>query len=96
MIELHRIRQHKEELIERYKLRNFQASKYLNEIEGLDKTRRETQFNLDNKLSELNSISKEIGNFFKLGNKEKALELKDKTSQLKVSTKELKDGRYST
>jgi len=96
MIELHRIRQHKEELIERYKLRNFQASKYLNEIEGLDKTRRETQFNLDNKLSELNSISKEIGNFFKQGNKEKALKLKDKTSQLKESTKELKDGLHKT
>jgi seryl-tRNA synthetase len=95
MIELHRIRQHKEELIERYKLRNFQASKYLNEIEDLDKTRRETQFNLDNKLSELNSISKEIGNLFKQGNKEKALELKDKTSQLKESTKELKEGLHN-
>jgi seryl-tRNA synthetase len=95
MIELHRIRQNKEELIERYKLRNFQASKYLNEIEDLDKTRRETQFNLDNKLSELNSISKEIGNLFKQGNKEKALELKDKTSQLKESTKELKEGLHN-
>ena len=91
MIELHRIREQKNELIERYKLRNFDACEYLNQIVNLDKLRRETQFNLDNKLSELNSISKEIGNLFKQGNKEKALELKDKTLQLKESTKQLKE-----
>ncbi len=83
MLEVSRIREEKEVIIERLKVRNIDVTEKLEEVLSLDTKRKETQLNMDNDLTELNSLSKEIGNLFKSGNIDQANELKAKTVTLK-------------
>ncbi len=83
MLEVSRIREEKEVIIERLKVRNIDVTEKLEEVLSLDTKRKETQLNMDNDLTELNSLSKEIGNLFKSGNIDQANELKAKTVILK-------------
>ena len=46
---------------------------------------------MDNTLAESNKLSKEIGNLYKSGQAQKANILKEKTGQLKESSKELSE-----
>lgn len=56
----------------------------------LDDNRKRLQFELDEKLAELNSVSKEIGVLIKSGQKQLAEEAKTRTSELKNSIQTLK------
>ena len=85
MLELHRIREEKDEMINRLKVRNFDASELLNKVVELDAERRKKQFSLDEEAAEMNKLSKEIGNLFKSGQVEQANQLKTKTADLKTS-----------
>ena len=67
MLEVSRIREEKDVIIERLKVRNIDVSEKLEEVLSLDTKRKETQLVMDNDLTELNSLSKEIGNLFKSG-----------------------------
>lgn len=91
MLQVTFIRENKELVIERLGKRNFDASKIVEDVIQLDEDRRKTQSQLDNVLSESNSLSKEIGNLFKSGQAQKANLLKEKTSQLKNESKELEE-----
>tara|TARA_B100001094_G_scaffold169957_1_gene164394 strand:+ start:4178 stop:5443 length:1266 start_codon:yes stop_codon:yes gene_type:complete len=67
--------------------RNIDIKPKLQKIIKLDIKRRDTQTNLDNLLAESNQIAKEIGEFFKKGNPEKAVLLKEKAVELKSKSK---------
>ena len=71
--------------------RNIDVKAQLKKIIELDKSRRETQSKLDNLLAESNKLAKEIGNFFKKGESEKANFSKEKATLLKLDTKKLSD-----
>jgi len=90
MLELSRIREQKEDIIEWMKVRNFDAEAHLNNVIKLDAERKNTQTSLDHDLAEANKIAKSVGQLFKEGKQEDANALKAKASSLKISSQELK------
>ncbi|MCM5661787.1 serine--tRNA ligase [Galbibacter mesophilus] len=88
MLQVPFIRDNKEEVVERLKVRNVDAS-VIDAVLSLDEERRALQTKLDNTLAESNKLSKEIGGYFKSGDIEKANELKAKTGELKETSKTL-------
>ena len=90
MLELSFIRENNESIIEHLKVRNKDFRDLILKVLDFDEQRRSAQFKLDNELSELNQLSKEIGEMFKSGQQKAAFKLKEQTTLLKDSTKELK------
>lgn len=91
MLQLQKIREHKNEYIEALSKRNLQSKGLLDDVLYLDEKRRATQTELDNTLAEANGLSKEIGQLFKSGKTEEANKIKAKTSLLKEESKALSD-----
>ncbi|MFZ5554680.1 MAG: serine--tRNA ligase [Bacteroidota bacterium] len=91
MLEIHYLREKKDEAIERLKKRNFDATETITKILDVDASRRKIQNEMDAQLAELNKISKEIGALMQSGKKEEANAAREKTSLLKNSTKEAQD-----
>jgi seryl-tRNA synthetase len=89
MLQINYIREHKAEALELLKKRNIEVDKLFEEIIEKDDLRKDTQSKLDNVLSHSNQIAKEIGQYFKNGEKDKAEEAKLKTVELKQSSKSL-------
>ncbi len=91
MLTIQFIKENQQEVIERLKIKNFEASSLVSEIIKLDNKRRETQKQLDDILAESKSMAKQIGLFFKQGKTEEANTLKAKTTSLKEQSKILGD-----
>lgn len=91
MLQVANIRANKEAYIEALKKRNFDADQIFSEVLELDETRRSTQAELDETLAESNKLSKEIGLMFKNGEHQKANLLKQKTSELKETSRTLSE-----
>jgi len=91
MLQINSIREHKDAYITALTKRGFDATKVFDEVLAADETRRATQTQLDETLSQSNTFSKEIGNLFKSGEAQKANLLKEKTGQLKEQSKELQE-----
>lgn len=91
MIEIARIRDNHTEIIEKLKVRNFDANEIIHQILELDKKKREIQVDSDGLLSKRNTLSKEIGNLFKTGKVEEANNLKSETTSLNENIQLLKD-----
>ncbi|MEN8885468.1 MAG: serine--tRNA ligase [Winogradskyella sp.] len=89
MLQVAFIRDHKDDIIKRLTKRNIDATALINDVINLDEDRRMLQTKLDNTKAESNALSKEIGNLFKSGEPQKANILKEKTTQLKETTKVL-------
>ncbi|MBE9467239.1 MAG: serine--tRNA ligase [Bacteroidetes bacterium] len=89
MLSLKYIREQKEEVINKLAIKKFNAAKIINEIIDIDNYRKTSQLNLDNSNSELNKLSKEIGNLYKTGQIEEANSAKLKTADLKEDIKSL-------
>ncbi|MCK8523816.1 serine--tRNA ligase [Aquimarina sp. D1M17] len=89
MLVVSQIIENKEEYIKALAKRNVDAAPVLDQIITLDENRRATQAKLDNTLADSNKFSKEIGMLFKNGEQQKANLLKEKTAQLKETSKEL-------
>jgi len=88
MLTISFIENNKEKVLKGLAKRNFKdAESIINKVISLDKTRKENLTTSENKQAELNKISKEIGQFYKTGNIEKANELKALTAQLKNEIK---------
>ncbi len=96
MLQVPFIRDHREKVIEGLKKRNLDAAQMIDEVIALDETRRRLQTELDNTLAESNSLSKEIGNLYKSGQADKANALKEKTGELKETSKTLGDDLNTT
>ena len=79
----------KDEVIKLLSKRGFDANDMVNEIIALDKKRKSIQVQYEGILAEINSISKTIGELFQSGQPSKAKPLKDKSSDLKKSSKDL-------
>ena len=89
MLQVAFIREHKEEVIKGLAKRNIDAEQLVNDAITLDEERRALQTQLDSTKAESNTLSKEIGNLFNSGEAQKANLLKEKTTQLKESVKNL-------
>ena len=81
----------KEEVIKSLNKRNFYSEDLINELISLDDKRKSIQTDYENMLAESNTISKEIGQLFKSDNKDAVPELKQRSSEIKKSTKVLSD-----
>ena len=88
MLTLRFIQENRDFIIERLKIKNFDAAKITDQILALDKERRSTQAAMDDHKAELNKLSKEIGKLFKNGNVEEATRVKEKNAQIKENIKE--------
>ena len=91
MIQLNYLRENADVVIERLKVKNFDAATYVEEIIQKDVLRRETQKNLDDNLAEQNKIAKEIGILFKEKKTAEAETLKSRTAALKAEAKNFED-----
>jgi seryl-tRNA synthetase len=89
MLEVQRIRDHKETFIKALKKRGIDATPVINQVLDADDNRRATQSKLDDTLAKANALSKEIGVLFKSGKADQATTLKEKTSALKEESKAL-------
>ena len=89
MLEVQRIRDHKETFIKALKKRGIDATPVINQVLDADDNRRATQSKLDDTLAKANALSKEIGVLFKSGKADQATTLKEKTSALKEASKAL-------
>lgn len=91
MLTINLIREKKEFIIERLKVKNFDAEEIINRILLLDTSRREIQSKTDMLQGEMNRISKEIGSLMKDGKREEADTAKAKTYSLKDEIKSLNE-----
>lgn len=89
MLQINNIREHKDAYIAALAKRGMDAKQALEDVLTTDKTRRTTQAQLDEILSQSNTFSNEIGLLFKNGEVQKANLLKEKTGQLKEQSKTL-------
>ena len=90
MLQLNVIRDTKDEVIRRLAKKNFKVE-IIEEIISIDAQRRKTQAELDELKAEGNIISRQVGELMKVGKKEEANELKNKSVALKEKEKTLQD-----
>jgi len=91
MLTINLIREKKDFIIERLKVKNFEAEEIINKILKLDSLRREIQAKNDALQGDMNRISKEIGSMMKDGKRDEAEAAKEKTYSLKEEIKALSD-----
>ena len=91
MLQVTDIRENKEKYIKALAKRGIDAASVLEEVLNVDEERRSSQAQLDDVLAKSNSYSKEIGKLFQSGEIQKANELKEKTVDLKESSKLLNE-----
>ncbi len=90
MLEITRIRENKDAIIEGLKTRMIDVSEDVNSLVALDEEWRAKRTALESNASEMNKISKEIGQLFREGKQEEANKAKARTTDLKEREKELK------
>jgi seryl-tRNA synthetase len=91
MLQISYIRENKDKVIAALAKKNMDATALIDEVIQLDENRRSTQVLLDNTLAEANKLSSSIGEMMKNGEKAKAEILKQKTAQLKDTSKQLSE-----
>ena len=91
MLTIALIREKKDFIIERLKVKNFNAEEIIKKILELDTSRREIQVKTDTLQGDMNRISKEIGSMMKDGKRDEAQSAKEKTFSLKEEIKVLSE-----
>lgn len=91
MLTINLIRENKDFVIERLRVKNFDATETVDKILELDQMRREIQSKFDQAQGDMNRISKEIGIMMKEGRKDEAARAKEKTWSLKEETRSLSE-----
>ena len=91
MLTIALIREKKDFIIERLKVKNFNAEEIIKKILELDSSRREIQVKNDALQGDMNRISKEIGSMMKDGKRDEAQSAKEKTYSLKEEIKVLSE-----
>ena len=89
MLQIQLIRENPSEVIERLKVKIFDATELIQKILDTDTQLRQAKRNLDNNLMEQGKIAKSIGQLFKEGKREEAEQMKARTAELKVEEKNL-------
>lgn len=90
MLEIQRIRNEKEAIIEGLKKRHFDARPIVEELIEVDASWRSKKGELESIAAQMNQISKQIGLLFKEGKQEEASAAKAQTSELKAQETSLK------
>ena len=90
MLEIQRLRSHKEEVLAGLSKRNINATNTINELLEMDVLWRENKTQLENISAELNQLSRKIGDCFKNNQAQEAQQLKNETQELKVQEAALK------
>ena len=83
MLTIQFIRDNRDTVIERLKIKNFKQPELIDRIISRDDERRSLQVQTNGLQAELNQLSKEIGILFKKGEKDKANEVKNRTTVIK-------------
>ena len=91
MLQISYIRENQEKVVAALAKKHMDAKEIVADVIQLDENRRSTQVALDNTLTEANKLSSAIGEMMKNGEKAKAEILKQKTSLLKETSKELSE-----
>ena len=92
MLSIDKISNDKDETLKGLEKRGFKNLGVIDEIIELNNSRKKIQQELDQFLFESNTISKEIAEIFKSGNKSDDVEnLKSKSTDLKAKSKDLSD-----
>src|SRR4030043_1242766 len=91
MLTINLIRDSKDFVITRLKIKNFEAGDLVNKILTLDSSRREILSRVNILQGEMNRISKEIGTLMKEGRKPEADAAREKTHSIKEEIKSLSD-----
>lgn len=91
MLQINFIRQNKEEVISRLKIKHFDAAHLVEMIIRLDEQRRELQTKTDETLAEANQIAKSIGQLYKSGRHQEAGEMKERSAELKAAAKQMSE-----
>lgn len=91
MLQINFIRQNKEEVISRLKIKHFDAAHLVEMIIRLDEQRRELQTKTDETLAEANQIAKSIGQLYKSGRQQEAGEMKERSAELKAAAKQMSE-----
>ncbi len=89
MLQVNFLRENKERVIAGLEKRNFKQTELIDEAISVDDARKKFQFELDQNLTEMNKISKEIGILMKEGKKEEAQNAKSKTAEYKDNAQNL-------
>ncbi len=91
MLTLNAIRNNTQEIINRLSLRGKDRSSDIQLIINLDEKKRQIQTQLEQNLAQSNSLAKEIGDLFKIGQTEQANLKKTESVQLKEQIKQFED-----
>ncbi len=91
MLTLKMIRDNKEFVAERLKVKGVDAIGILDDIIAADDNRKSIQNKIDSLNAELNNMAKEIGSLFKQGKKEEADALKERNSSIKEQARLLEE-----
>lgn len=91
MLQIHYLRENKDEAIQRLAIKNFDAVSTIDKVITLDNDRKSTQNELDSILNEANILAKQVGDLFKQGKKAEADDLKNKSGALKETSKTLEE-----
>ena len=83
MLQVNFLRENKERVLEGLNKRNFKQTDLIDEAISVDDNRKKIQLELDQNLTEMNKISKEIGLLMKEGKKDEAENAKTKTTEFK-------------
>ena len=89
MLQVQFLRENKERVLEGLGKRNFKQTELVDEAISVDDERKKLQFELDQNLAEMNSISKEIGILMKEGKGDEAESAKSKTAEFKQNAQDL-------
>lgn len=90
MLQVNFLRENKDRVVEGLNKRNFKQVNLVDEAIAADDERKKLQFELDENLSQMNKISKEIGLLMKEGKKDEAEAAKTKTAEFKENSQTLK------
>lgn len=92
MIQINYIRENKEEVITRLRIKNVKdLEQTIDQILDLDNKRRAAQKEADAVKAEANQLAKQIGDLMRNGKKEEAETIKSKSADLKLKEKQLDD-----
>ena len=89
MLTIQFIREHRDTITERLKIKNFKQPEQIDRIISRDDDRRSLQVKTNQLQAEMNQLSKEIGELFKKGETEKANTIRERTTGLKKEVETL-------
>ena len=95
MLHIPYLREHKNEIIEKLKIKNFEANEIIENLLIKDDERKTTQKELDDLLSKSNQLSKQIGEMYQSGQADKANAIKVECAEIKEDAKILQE-KYTT